>query len=287
MVCRQWAVLSRHLQHAIPPLLKEGTQADWDAVEHKLSAGEDLESALDAVPDGSDLITLIVEESASLMLTAETNAVQSVVSSGKKFPLSDLIHHLIHPGGRAEIITTNYDRLIEVAVEMAGFQIDCAFPSAYYSQLDEEASIQPFRGWVPAGTKFRSHNRSHVRLSKPHGSLDWFLVPTGPVRSVLHIAAPRLMITPGTSKYLKGYDVPFDLHRERANEAIDRAARFLVIGYGFNDHHLETHLRGRLAAGVRPSLSPNSSPRAPAGAFLLTHRSSHLRKVSIQLALIC
>jgi hypothetical protein len=58
------------------------------------------------------------------------------------------------------------------------------------------------------------------------------------------------MVSPGSSKYLRGYDIPFDLHRERANEAIDRAARFLIIGYGFNDHHLETHLRNRLAAGV-------------------------------------
>ena len=242
--------LSDHLRREIPIQLAGDNDEEWNTVESNLAGGSDLEAALDAIPNGSRLVSMIVDQSAALMLEAEARAVQGILQSDKRMPLSALVPHLLHAGDSAEIITTNYDRLIEVAVEMAGFRVDCAFPSAYYSRLDPEASRQQLRGWVPDGRRVRKHNQRHVCLSKPHGSLDWFLVANEPVRSVLNLGSPRLMVTPGASKYLRGYDVPFDLHRERANGAIDQAARFLIIGYGFNDHHLETHLRLRLAAGT-------------------------------------
>ena len=58
------------------------------------------------------------------------------------------------------------------------------------------------------------------------------------------------MITPGLSKYRAGYESPFDTHRDLANQHIDKAARFLVIGYGFNDAHLQTHLVKRIRDGA-------------------------------------
>ncbi len=58
------------------------------------------------------------------------------------------------------------------------------------------------------------------------------------------------MITPGSSKYLRGYNPPFDRHREEANHAIDHAARLLCIGYGFNDPHLQTHMAPRIREGI-------------------------------------
>lgn len=47
----------------------------------------------------------------------------------------------------------------------------------------------------------------------------------------------------------QGYESPFDHHRSRANQEIDRAGRFLVLGYGFNDDHLETHLSPSIKGG--------------------------------------
>jgi hypothetical protein len=64
---------------------------------------------------------------------------------------------------------------------------------------------------------------------------------------------PRLVITPGLNKFRNGYESPFDRHRDRANGAIDNAGCFLVVGYGFNDDHLETHLTPRIKSGI-PSL---------------------------------
>ena len=71
------------------------------------------------------------------------------------------------------------------------------------------------------------------------------------------------MVTPGDSKFRKGYEAPFDFHREEANKAIDLAARYLILGYGFNDPHLETHLVSQLKSGkpallITRSLSQNA-----------------------------
>ena len=258
------AQLSDYLRREIPILLAGISDSSWDEVDARLASGMGLEMALNSLPDGSHLISNIVNVSAVLMLASETRAVQEILRSGEAMPFSLLVPHLLHASNRAEIITTNYDRLIEVAVEMAGYRVECAFPSAYYSRLDPVASRQQVQGLVSAdGRHVRMRTSPHVRLSKPHGSLDWYLVANEPVRSVLDLDEPRLMVSPGSSKYLRGYDIPFDLHRERANKAIDRAARFLIIGYGFNDHHLETHLRSRLAAGVPAIvLTKELTPRA-------------------------
>jgi hypothetical protein len=47
-----------------------------------------------------------------------------------------------------------------------------------------------------------------------------------------------------------GSIIPFDKHRELANDHINKAARLLVVGYGFNDAHLQTHLVNRIQAGT-------------------------------------
>jgi hypothetical protein len=75
--------------------------------------------------------------------------------------------------------------------------------------------------------------------------------------------ATRLIITPGYNKFRNGYESPFDHHRNRANNAIDRANRYLIIGYGFNDDHLETHLSPAIRAG-KPALlmTRNLTPTA-------------------------
>src|SRR5690606_15918961 len=72
----------------------------------------------------------------------------------------------------------------------------------------------------------------------------------------------------GLNKFRNGYESPFDKHREKANDAIDRARRLLIIGYGFNDDHLETHLTPRIASGVKT--------------VMLTHElSAKARRISV------
>jgi hypothetical protein len=96
----------------------------------------------------------------------------------------------------------------------------------------------------------RKVERRVISLYKPHGSLDWVDFHGEPVRSGFDLGPESaLIVTPGRDKYRACYNEPFDMHREFANEAIDRADRLLIIGYGFNDDHLETHLKARIRSG--------------------------------------
>lgn len=106
----------------------------------------------------------------------------------------------------------------------------------------------------PRPRQVRYHFRERVQLLKPHGSLDWFQSANGPIRHACDTDSPRLIITPGLNKFRNGYESPFDLHRDRANAAIDKASRFLIIGYGFNDDHLETHLKPLINSGKQTLL---------------------------------
>ena len=57
------------------------------------------------------------------------------------------------------------------------------------------------------------------------------------------------MITPGAQKYKRGYESIFERHRAAANMIMEEADRFLIVGYGFNDEHLEKTLRRELHRG--------------------------------------
>jgi hypothetical protein len=90
-------------------------------------------------------------------------------------------------------------------------------------------------------------------MLKPHGSLDWYKHNSDPIRCPLPLSLQRLIITPGLNKFRGGYNRPFDSHRERANREIDKASRFLIIGYCFRYEHLQPHLEPALRRG-KPAL---------------------------------
>ena len=103
---------------------------------------------------------------------------------------------------------------------------------------------------------------SRAVVLKPHGSFDWYKAGNDARRCTLDLEAERLIITPGLNKYRAGYNFPFDKHRELANDWINKASRLLIIGYGFNDDHLQTHLLKRIAEGV-PTLILNRTASGP------------------------
>jgi hypothetical protein len=103
---------------------------------------------------------------------------------------------------------------------------------------------------VKGGNRVRVSLKKHVKIFKPHGSLDWYEIKGDVIRTQTEINERRLIITPGTSKFREGYQQPFDYHRESANKSIQKAKAILIIGYGFNDEQLEVHLVNKLREGV-------------------------------------
>jgi hypothetical protein len=236
------------LEHV--PLRLSTPDTDWDAIAQKLTDGVNLEVALNDISASASLLTVLVAVTADTIAAAESKTINKIVGEGRQLALAKLIPHLA-VSGSATIITTNYDRLVELAVELAGYAVDCAFVGKHFAAFDPDAARKALRSEVVAGGRHLTMRyRPNIAVRKPHGSLDWYARGDELIRCPYPVDLPRLMITPGGTKFLLGYERPFDRHRELANHAIDKAARFLMIGYGFNDPHLQTHLTTRIQAGV-------------------------------------
>src|ERR1019366_4914707 len=224
---------------------------DWEPIADCLGR-MDLESALDSVDASSPLLAEIVQTVAKEVIVREREVICRMATGAVTLPCTALVERLRRVTRRAVIITTNYDRLLEAAVEHAGIPIDTSFIGDYFGRFDPTGSKQLFQS-LPRlrNRRVAAVTRPHVVIYKPHGSLDWYSVDDAPMRSLINLDAPRLIITPGRSKHERGYERPFDHHRALGNTAIDAASSLLVLGYGFNDSHLQTHLGPKLREGTR------------------------------------
>ena len=246
--------LANHLQTAVGPGLDRDDLSTWAAIA-PLIKDKGLEAALLENAPTPGLESAIASATALLVSDRERQVVTAVFAGTRKLRLTKLIAHLLKPPNGMPIITTNYDRLVEIAVEEAGIGVDTMFVGHFAGTLNERESKLSFcRNVTFKKPNFTYQYRQRAIVYKPHGSLDWYLRDGKPVCYAGDLpGATRLIITPGQNKFRNGYASPFDHHRSRANEAIDRARRFLILGYGFNDDHLETHLSPAIRGG-KPTL---------------------------------
>ncbi|RWC75339.1 MAG: SIR2 family protein [Mesorhizobium sp.] len=244
------AALAAHLQATIESSLSHDDKALWSDLSPTITANG-LEAALLAKPPSATLEAAIVAKTAELIAQREREIVTEVFNRTRTLRFTRLLEHLLKPASGVPVITTNYDRLIEIASEEAGLGVDTLFVGQFAGHLNEQESRLSFcREVTLKGKSVQYRYRQRVNVFKPHGSLDWYSREGKPVSYAGDLPLPRLIITPGLNKFRNGYESPFDRHRERANGAIDKASRFLILGYGFNDDHLETHLTPRIRGGL-------------------------------------
>ncbi|MEY9470900.1 hypothetical protein ABH992_003299 [Bradyrhizobium yuanmingense] len=242
--------LAAYLQATIEAGLTDDDKALWAELSPMITANG-LEAALLAKPPSATLEAAIVAKTAELIAQREREIVTEIFNRTRTLRFTILLKHILKPTTGVPVITTNYDRLIEIASEEAGLGVDTLFVGQFAGHLNEQESRLSFcREVTLKGKNVQYRYRPRVNVFKPHGSLDWYYREGKPVSYAGDLPLPRLIITPGLNKFRNGYESPFDRHRERANGAIDKASRFLVLGYGFNDDHLETHLTPRIRSGV-------------------------------------
>lgn len=260
--------LSEYLIKHIPQRADGELLAEWGVIKEKLSYGLGLEAAMAYLGQESKLIPLIIDCTAELIIRDETSVISSVINGEKKLALTNLIKHLTFNQDSLIIITPNYDRLIELACELAGIEIISGFINNYFCShnpdIEHDKIIKKeVKRNLRGITEYKLTTKKHAKVFKPHGSLDWFDCDGNIIRTNFPVKHRRLIITPGTSKFKAGYQKPFDYHREKSNYYINRATSFLIIGYGFNDEQLEVHLKNRINDRVPTlllvkSLSPNA-----------------------------
>lgn len=265
------AKLAEELQAKIPTQLTATDDiSNWQLIDGLLRAGSGLEQALHRYPATEAVEQAIVSTTLNYLLPHEAAVMGNVICNGKVLRLTRLFSHLLKPPKGIPIVTPNYDRLIELAAEIAGLGVDTMFVGSTFATFDEHKSRESFLSDIQSMKNHKGTRRVYrdrISLYKPHGSFDWYRVGDNPYRIPFNLEQQRLLITPGVHKFRQGYDTPFDKHRERANAAIEQAARFMIIGYGFNDDHLETHLAARIRARV-PTLVITHSLTSSAQALL-------------------
>jgi SIR2-like domain len=252
--------LAKELISKVPSEIPDPDKAIWAAIETCL-VSDSLEGALLKHTPTEAIELAILRITSNFIGTKERDVMVSCVTGTRKLKIASLLPHISAATPKiARIITTNYDRLIEFAAESEGWGVDSMMVGRYWGKHDPDLSDKLMVKGLANGNKgaVRLLYRNHIKLFKPHGSLDWFMAGDTPMTSSMAFSSDPLIITPGVGKYKKGYGQPFDAHRDRGNAAIDNASSILCIGYGFNDDHLQTHLSPKLKGGARALLLTHS-----------------------------
>lgn len=141
-----------------------------------------------------------------------------------------------------EIFTTNYDLLLEMAMESAETPFFDGFIGSV-SPFFRVTTIDADFGGIPIPTV----PRDWVRLWKLHGSIGWVLIKdslTGSERIVrkgnFHPdETDELMVFPSRQKYADSRRLPFLAYQDRFRRLLASGETLLVVcGYSFADEHL-------------------------------------------------
>lgn len=213
--------------------------ACWDIFCENIQKGDDLETALSEVTLTPEILTDVKCETWNLISASDLKLFEHIIFDNEPLPLSRLLKKLCQAQPRKlDIITTNYDRIVEYACDAIGMPVVTGFDGNY---------LKRFSG------KFRSQNA--VNLLKVHGSLDVFqdahnaTVSIPMLRELRSGLIPEI-ITPGRSKYEAILEGTPRYLLVGADERIQRAGSFLCIGYGFNDTQVQARILTQIRAGI-------------------------------------
>lgn len=169
---------------------------------------------------------------------ADTTVLKKIISSynnefdGIKLMIEKFID--THPEV-VNIVTTNYDRVLEYVLSYHNFKYTDGFNGKALSLFDE--------------MEFK--NKHIVNLVKVHGSLNWFDID-GEVRflhSCSNMESPKIIV-PSKNKYQEAYNSPYRELIQKADDLIKNAPSFLVVGFGFNDEHLTPKIKANVKNGT-------------------------------------
>lgn len=161
---------------------------------------------------------------------------------------------------RLHIFTTNYDRLIELGCDLAGLWkldrfIGGLTPRFRSSRLEVDLHYNP-----PGIRGEPRYFEGVVRLTKLHGSIDWFsegreiqrrAVPFGcepSLFSALGSPADALIVYPNQAKDIETSAHPYaEMFRDFSAAVVRPSSTVVTYGYGFGDDHINRVLRDLLS----------------------------------------
>ena len=248
--------LAQELERTINPGVHS---SQWQQALANLHSGQGLEQSLDAVTEPV-LRDIIVTATGAFVASVDKEWAWGVGTGETPGPLEKILRKLVDglpPSTPVQqVVTLNYDMLIEHTCDALDIRWTDGFPPGGICRWDWRAAEDSMLTLVrqPRGRKKEDVQRfrSHVRLHKVHGSISWFQrEQSGELVRAERTADDqpppgwkRAMITPGRAKLEDAGQ-----HRQwfaKADEVIETANALLVVGYGFNDVHLEQGMKRRV-----------------------------------------
>jgi hypothetical protein len=161
---------------------------------------------------------------------------------------------------RLHIFTTNYDRLIELGCDLAGLWkldrfIGGLTPRFRSSRLEVDLHYNP-----PGIRGEPRYFEGVVRLTKLHGSIDWFsegkeihrrAIPFGcepELFSALGSPSDALIVYPNQAKDIETSAHPYaEMFRDLSAAVVRPSSTVVTYGYGFGDDHINRVLKDLLS----------------------------------------
>ncbi len=235
--------LAKYLIDNITP--EAENQTIWDEFKNKITSGIDLETVLHQVNLPISIEKKIICLTNELISSEDKKVLEQVINKKITFPLSELLQFITRTANPSiKIITTNYDRIAEYAIDQAQLIFNNGFQGKY---------IKYFSGF----NSIKANNLYSIDILKVHGSLDWFYDNDSNVISITDniktdIDYIPLIITPGLKKYENTHNEPFRTIITKSDNAFENAGSIFCIGYGFNDTHIQPKLIKRIKKGKIP-----------------------------------
>jgi hypothetical protein len=220
-----------------------GPEGDgWLKVRQSMEQGQHLEQALTGKALPESLVSKIVFETWKCVSQKDEELYRRCLKGTQEITLTKALRQLLNSSNYSiDVVTTNYDRVIEYACGLASIMVTAGFDPGYVQFQSPGSAIAFSRGGRPARA---------VKLWKVHGSLDWFQRADGELvgghlePSELEGMTP-LIVSPGVSKFERTYQEPFRTAIQGADSVLENAAGYLCIGFGFRDSHIEPKIVAR------------------------------------------
>lgn len=225
--------------------------ATWEKFVKELNRNQNLENALQNIQLNPRMYQDIIKVTWEMINKLDAEWFIKFIEKYEDFELQGLPYLFerilqSHPRN-VNVITPNYDRLVEYSADRVGAKVLTGFEGEYSKTFEKYEYLED-----------QQSAKKTVSLCKVHGSLDWFktstsnqLVSIPHSRQIVDGLEP-VIVTPGINKYQETHNEPFRTLIHNADLIIDSASSYLCIGYGFNDEHLQPRLITQIQKHNKP-----------------------------------
>lgn len=150
------------------------------------------------------------------------------------------VSHLVKTPSKLNIVTTNYDTLIEDAAESIKYTVIDGFSFSHRPYFDSDMfEWNMIKDVDHVKTNELEYKKNIINLLKLHGSLTWERDKFGIMRKEKAEVNNPIMIFPSSNKYMQSYQDPYFELFTKFQELLKRPNTLLITsGFSFADNHI-------------------------------------------------